>query len=70
MKTGYSEAAWRLFQPSLNVRPTPNGVLPVRAPGDRTAPADVLSWADTELAGTPFGRPGFPIPIVRTRGNH
>ena len=55
MKTGYSEAAWRLFQPSLNIRPGPN---------------TVPSWADTELAGTPFGRPGFPIPIVRTRGNH
>ena len=55
MKTGYSEAAWRLFQPYLNVRPGRNGA---------------LSWADTELAGTPFGRPGFPIPIIRTRGNH
>lgn len=34
MKAGYSEAAWRLFQPSLTVRPRRNGV---------------LTWADTEL---------------------
>lgn len=54
MKAGYSEAAWRLFQPSLNVRPNRNGV---------------LTWADTELAGTPFARP-VPLPVVRIRGDH
>ena len=51
MKAGYSEAAWRLFQPSLAVRRGRNGV---------------LTWADTELAGTPFGRP-VPLPVVRIR---
>jgi hypothetical protein len=58
MKAGYSAAAWRLFQPSLNAslttRPGRNGV---------------LTWADTELAGTPFGRP-VPLPVVRIRGDH
>jgi len=53
MKAGYSEAAWRLFQPSLNVRTGRNGV---------------VTWADTELAGTPFGRP-VPLPVVRIRGD-
>ena len=56
MKAGYSEAAWRLFQPSLNMRPGRSGV---------------LTWAELELYGiTPFGRPGFPLPIIQTRGNH
>ena len=54
MKAGYSEAAWRLFQPSLAARPARNGV---------------LTWADMELAGTPFGRP-VPLPVVRIRGVH
>lgn len=54
MKSGYSEAAWRLFQPSLSVKPGRNGV---------------LTWADTELAGTPFGRP-VPLLVVRIRGDH
>lgn len=54
MKSGYSEAAWRLFQPSL-----------LALPG-RTA---ALTWADTELAGTPFGRP-VPLPVVRIQGDH
>lgn len=54
MKAGYSEAAWRLFQPSLLVKPGRTG-LP--------------TWADTELAGTPFGRP-IPLPVVRIRGDH
>jgi hypothetical protein len=54
MKAGYIEAAWRLFQPSLNVRAGRNGV---------------LTWADTELAGTPFGRP-VPLPVVPIRGDH
>ena len=55
MKAGYSQAAWRLFQPTLNVRPGRNGV---------------LTWADTELYGTPFGRLDLAIPVVQTRGNH
>ena len=54
MKSGYSEAAWRLFQPTLAARP---------------GKAGVLTWADTELAGTPFGRP-VPLPVVRIRGDH
>lgn len=52
MKAGYTEAAWRLFQPSLAVRPGRNGV---------------LTWADTELAGTPFG-PTIPLPVLYVRG--
>jgi len=55
MKAGYSQAAWRLFQTELNMRPGRNGA---------------LTWADTELLGTPFGRPDFPLPLVRTRGSH
>ena len=54
MKAGYPEAAWRLFQPSLAVRPGRGGV---------------LTWADMELAGTPFGRP-VSLPVVRIRGDH
>jgi len=54
MKSGYSEAAWRLFQPSLAARRDCNGA---------------LTWADTELAGTPFGR-RVPLPVVRIRGDH
>ena len=54
MKAGYREAAWRLFLPALNVRPGRHGA---------------LTWADTELAGTPFGRP-VPLPVVRIRGDH
>jgi len=54
MKSGYAEAAWRLFQPSLHVKPSRSRV---------------LTWADTELAGTPFGRP-VPLPVVRIRGDH
>lgn len=54
MKSGYSEAAWRLFQSSLLARPGSPGA---------------LTWADTELAGTPFGRP-VPLPVMRIRGDH
>ncbi len=54
MKAGYPEAAWRLFQPTLAGRPGRNGV---------------LTWADMELAGTPFGRP-VPLPVIRIRGDH
>jgi hypothetical protein len=55
MKAGYSEAAWRLFQPSLTARPGRNGV---------------LTWADMELAGTPFGRTDVTLLVVRARGTH
>ena len=55
MKAGYSAAAWRLFQPSLMA------ARPARSGG--------LTWADTELAGTPFGRPVL-LPVVRIRGDH
>ena len=54
MKAGYREAAWRLLQPALNVRPGRSGV---------------PTWADTELAGTPFARP-VTLPVVRIRGDH
>ena len=54
MKAGYSEAAWRLFQPSLTAKRGRQGA---------------LTWADMELAGTPFGRP-VPLPVVRIRGDH
>lgn len=54
MKAGYTEAAWRLFQPSLAERPGRGGV---------------LTWADMELAGTPFGRP-VSLPVIRIRGDH
>jgi hypothetical protein len=54
MKSGYSEAAWRLFQPSLRTRP---------------GRAGVLTWADTELAGTPFGG-RVTLPVVRIHGDH
>ena len=55
MKAGYTQAAWRLFQNNLTVRPGRDGA---------------LTWADTELLGTPFGRPDIPFPVVRTRGSH
>lgn len=54
MKAGYREAAWRLFQPTLLLKPGRSGL---------------LTWADTELAGTPFGRP-ITLPVVRIRGDH
>ena len=54
MKTGYSQAAWRLFQ--LDFRAW------------KARPANP-TWADTELAGTPF-RPGtVSLPIVRPRSS-
>ena len=56
MKAGYQLAAWRLFQPTLR-------------PSLRRGPAPT-TWADAELAATPFA-PGFAwLPIVRARGSH
>jgi hypothetical protein len=55
MKAGYQLAAWRLFQPTLRPSP-PRGPVP--------------TWADAELAATPFA-PGLPkLPIVQVRGSH
>jgi hypothetical protein len=57
MKTGYSQAAWRLLEPTLG--------------GTRVRPeAPVPTWADTELAGTPFQPCTVVFPIVRPKGSH
>jgi hypothetical protein len=55
MKVGYRQAAWRLFQVTL----TP---LPQRAVR--------VTWADTELEGTPFQTTRLPLPVVRPKGTH
>jgi hypothetical protein len=55
MKAGYTLAAWRLFQPTLG--------LPVRR-------RQSLTWADAELATTPFAATTPYLPIVRSRGTH
>ncbi|HET7746787.1 MAG TPA: hypothetical protein VFM29_05775 [Vicinamibacteria bacterium] len=57
MKTGYTEAAWRLFDPALAPRS------PSRHPRE-------VTWADAELAGTPFVSRPLPLPLVRARGSH
>jgi hypothetical protein len=36
---------------------------------ERPGRSGVLTWADMELAGTPFGRP-VSLPVVRIRGDH
>lgn len=54
MKSGYLRAAWRLLQPPPLARPI------------KTRP----TWADTELAGTPFQPSRLPLPIVRPKGSH
>ncbi len=52
MKTGYPQAAWRLFETSfVGRRPRPGA----------------LSWAHTELAGTPFQPASVSLPIVRPK---
>jgi hypothetical protein len=56
MKSGYPEAAWRLFDPALALRPRSGGEPP--------------TWADAELAGTPFVARKPSLPIVRSRGSH
>ena len=55
MKVGYRQAAWRLFQPDL-------------APSaPRSSP---VTWAETELQGTPFQAARLPLPVVRAKGTH
>ena len=55
MKAGYSRGGVAAVPDRRStVRPGRNGA---------------LTWADTELAGTPFGRP-VPLPVVRIRGDH
>ncbi len=53
MKIGYPQAAWRLFQTSFV---------------GRRPRVTALTWADTELAGTPFQPGCVSLPIVRPRG--
>ncbi len=55
MKVGYRQAAWRLFQVTL----TPRIPRPVK-----------VTWADTELEGTPFQASRLPLPVVRPKGTH
>ena len=55
MKVGYRQAAWRLFQVTL----TPFPRWPIR-----------VTWADTELEGTPFQTKRLPLPVVRPKGTH
>jgi hypothetical protein len=55
MKAGYRQAAWRLFQVTLTPRPK------------RTVR---VTWADTELEGTPFQTARLPLPVVRPKGMH
>ena len=55
MKVGYRQAAWRLFQVTL----TPLPEWPTR-----------VTWADTELEGTPFQATRLPLPVVRPKGTH
>ena len=53
MKVGYPQAAWRLFQITL-------------APLTRWPPK--VTWADTELEGTPFQSARLPLPVMRPKG--
>ena len=53
MKVGYPQAAWRLFQITL-------------APLPRRPPK--VTWADTELEGTPFQSTRLPLPVMRPKG--
>ena len=55
MKVGYTQAAWRLFQATL----APPAPRPAR-----------LTWADTELEGTPFQSARLSLPVVRPKGTH
>lgn len=55
MKVGYRQAAWRLFQVTLSrIHEWP----------------DRVTWADTELEGTPFQTTRLPLPVVRPKGTH
>lgn len=55
MKLGYPQAAWRLFQITL---------VPLEPRSPR------VTWADTELEGTPFQTSRLPLPVVRPKGTH
>jgi hypothetical protein len=55
MKAGYHKAAWRLFQITL----APPSRWPIK-----------VTWADTELEGTPFQSARLPLPVVRPKGTH
>jgi hypothetical protein len=55
MKAGYRQAAWRLFQATL---------VPLTKRTIR------VTWADTELEGTPFQTKRLPLPVVRPKGMH
>jgi len=55
MKLGYTKAAWRLFQPTLE---------------PKAPPLVKVTWADTELDGTPFQSTRLPLPVVRPKGTH
>jgi hypothetical protein len=55
MKAGYPQAAWRLFQVTL----TPSAPRPPK-----------VTWAETELEGTPFQSTRLPLPVVRPKGTH
>ena len=54
MKSGYPEAAWRLFQRNLK--------RPALRVGD-------ITWAEAELWATSLGFTP-PLPIVQARGTH
>ena len=55
MKTGYTQAAWRLLDTGFG--------------GSRVLPGPP-TWAVTELAGTPFQPTHVVAPIVRPKGSH
>jgi hypothetical protein len=55
MKVGYPQAAWRLFQVTL--------APPLRWPAR-------VTWADTELEGTPFQCTRLSLPVVRPKSTH
>ena len=55
MKVGYRQAAWRLFQVTL----APPAPRPER-----------VTWADTELEGTPFQCTRLPLPVIRPKTTH
>ena len=55
MRHGYPQAAWRLFQVTLS----PALRWPLK-----------VTWADTELEGTPFQSTRLPLPVVRPKNTH
>lgn len=56
MKVGYTRAAWRLFQVDVGAAGASAGAL--------------VTWADTELEGTPFQSIRLPLPVVRPKSMH